>query len=78
MRELDMTGCKRKGWMIAAKDWRSSICWECKVPVGKCEWLINGRPYKGSQYYERDCRESPVMRYHIYAIVKCPHYKGEK
>ena len=77
MRELDMTGCKRIAYMRYPFDYQKSICWNCRKPIGQCEWLMNCRPYAGSEYYERLCDESKCLQYSIYAIVKCPHYKGE-
>lgn len=71
--ELDMKGAKKLGEM--GEQSVTSICWNCKKPVSECEWLMLGKPYKGSQYWVRRCYYYAHTKYNVYAIVKCPKYK---
>ena len=74
--EFDMTGAKKLGTLEQGNDSTvRSICWACKRPVSECEWLMLGKPYKGSKYWERKCWYDGHTHYCVYAIVKCPKYK---
>lgn len=76
--QLDMTGCTRIGYMVDPQHTQMSICWACQRPIATCRWLMCGKPYEGSEYWERECNESKGIEYSIYAIKSCPmEVKGE-
>ena len=70
--ELDMTGAKRVGYLTGARNFSKSICWECRRPTSKCAWLMDNKPFKGSEYMERECWYCEGVTYSVYAITKCP------
>lgn len=61
---------------ILTKDGRfaagiNSICWNCKKPVGKCDWLMKRRMYDGTVYWTEKVHWDNYER-EIYIITKCP------
>ena len=73
MHEYKMAGAERLGYMTeGVKDSVRSICWECKRPVGECSWAMRFIPYKGTQYWERECFYENHTTYSVYSIVSCP------
>lgn len=73
----DMTGCKKLGGITPTR-WNKSLCESCVYPLGKCTWLLGGKPFAGSEYYEHDVVYYDGETYRVYTIAKCPHYEGEK
>lgn len=81
---LDMTGCECLGYKPELPKGShpresQSICFRCARPTGKCLWLREGIPYKGSKY----CWWEPVYSDHChpyvaYIITSCPNYVSPK
>lgn len=77
-RELDMTGSTRIK-LINGEDTREpSLCERCAYPLVKCQWLLGGRPFQGSEYIEKKVHYYGEVVYSTYVITACPHYKEEK
>ena len=76
-RTLDMSGSTSLGGITPTR-WNKSLCESCFYPLGKCQWLLHGKPFAGSEYYEHDVSYYGESVYTVYSIAKCPHYKGEK
>ena len=76
-RTLDMSGSTLRGGITPTR-WNKSLCESCFYPLGKCQWLLHGKPFAGSEYYEHDVAYDGESVYTVYSIAKCPHYKGEK
>lgn len=78
--ELDMTGCECLGHKPPSPKGchpreAQTICFGCRRPTGKCEWLLEGIPYKGSKYYWWEPIYSDHCRPYIaYIITSCPNY----
>lgn len=70
----DMTGAIRLG--DVTEDTPASICWYCKRPVGDCQWLMEYKPYEGTEYYSffphlnNKTRMSPMEHYNIQSCPK--------
>lgn len=72
-RELDMTGCIK----VHRDGEVHSICENCAYPLGKCTWLLGGKPFPGTEYVEKKAVYYGEVVYSTYSIMKCPHYEGE-
>lgn len=70
--KLDMTGAKRLG--DTTRDTPSSICWYCKRPVGDCQWLMERKPYKGTEYYSFTPVIIDCQPMETYNIQYCPKH----
>lgn len=69
---LDMTEAIRMG--DATEDMPMSICWRCKRPVGDCQWLMECKPYKGTEYYSFFPKIKGMEPMEHYNIQRCPEH----
>ena len=74
---IDMSGCVKRDYTTGGR-WHRSLCETCTFPLKYCTWLLERKPFAGSEYYEHDVVYWEKICYTVYSIAKCPHYKGEK
>ena len=80
-RGVDLSGGKCLGELVS--DIKTvhpqTICWACAVPVGKCNWLLEGVMPEGGEYYRMQVHSyGPGSDNEVYIMRHCPHHERAK